>query len=288
MGWGIRFQDSFMWPDALDPKSGANVKANKKGELNDVFHDLAALQAEHKRFSNTIRLAPQKAGRGADTEKWVQDATAFASSADVKKLVGSLKIVGKRAATAAAKPKISSDAKKTLQAIAKSANDHAAAIEPAKLAREIGQIRAELVKAGHEASLKMAGMTLGAFKDCAKKGHPGIAEAKRMLTQWAANPAADDATEAQKIGTELYNDCRDMTQPLTNMLKVQQAGADLTQFGFQQRDIETLPGLGKTLVPLANASKPISTGKNRAEMQKLVHLADVNAKLFDTIASHLR
>lgn len=287
MGWGIRHADDFMWPASLDPKSPANVKANKKGELNDVFHDLAALQGEHKRFSHTIRLAPQKTIRDADTDKWVQDITAFVASADLKKLVGSLKIVGKRAATTAAKPKISADAKKALQAIAKSANDHAAAIEPAKLTREIGVIRAELDKASADESLRRVGGSVKAFKDCAKKGHPGLAQAKNVLTQWAANPAADDAKEAQAVGSHLFNECRDMTQPLVNLLKAQRAGANLVRLGFEKRDADTLPGLAKTLVPFANSSKPISTGKNRAQMQKYVHLVDVNAKLFDTIASHL-
>jgi len=287
MGWGIRYEDDFAWPATLNPGSPENVKANKKGELKDVFYDLAALQSEHKKFQDTIRLAPKRAIREVDTEKWVQDATAFAASSNVKKLVGSLKIVGKRAATAAAKPKISADAKKALQAIAKSANDHAAAIEPAKLTREIGQIRAAFEKAAHEEALKRVGATLTAFKDAAKKGHPGITEAKKLLAQWANNPAADDKEQASAIGGHLFNDCRDMTQPLANLLKAQKAGADLGRLGLEPRDVDTLPGLAKTLVPFANGSQRITTGKNRAQVQKLVHLADVNAKLFDTIASHL-
>lgn len=286
MRWGIRYGDNFIWPDALDPKSAAYAKANKKGELNDIFHDLAAIQAEHRKFQTDIEFAPARQRNKETTDGWVQNITAFAGSANVKKLVGSLKIVGKRASTAAAKPKISSDAKKALQAIAKSANDHAAAMEPAKLAREIGQIRAELVKAGNEEALKRVGSMLAGLKAIANKGHPGIAEAKKRLAQWANNPAADAEEEAAAIGRHLYDDCRDMTTGLGNLIKAQKAGGDLVAAGLQQRDVVTLPGLTKTLTPFGN-SMDTYKGKDRAQMQKILHTVDVNAKLFDTIASHI-
>jgi hypothetical protein len=44
-----------------------------------------------------------------------------------------------------------------------------------------------------------------------------------------------------------------MTQNVQNLVKAINYGADLKQFGFEDRDIVAQPKLAKTLVPIANA-----------------------------------
>lgn len=286
MGWGLGATDSFAWPPELDSRTAASKKANKKHELDDIFHDLDALRAEHAKLEKKIEFA-RKNLNAVKAKEWGQRAMTFASSSDVTKLVGSLKIVAKRAATTAAKPKISSDAKKALQAIAKASNDRAADFEPNKITRSISSIVHQLVEQDTQLVLGRMADVSKKFKNCADRGHPEIGQAQQLLKTWAANPAADDAKEALAVAGKLYDACRDMTQNISNLEKARAVGADLTALGLQPRDVETLPKLAKTLVPYAGGAQSAGKGKNRAQMDKIVKLVAVNAKLYDEIASHI-
>jgi hypothetical protein len=275
-----------MWPDALNSKNAAYVKANKKGELNDIFHDLDAIKAEHRKFETQIEFPPAKATVDK-AQTWGRSTAQFVSSPNMKKLVGSLKIVGKRAATAATKPKISSDAKKALGVIAKAANDHAAVFEPAKITAAINKIVHDLVEEDKKRLLGRLSTVFKSYNDCAKRGHPEIAEAKKMLAKWKNTPNADAAAEANAVGVKINGTCRDMTQNIQNLVNAIGYGADLTQFGLQDRDVTTLPKLAKTLVPFANTSTGVGTGKSYKQMEEIVKLVDVNAKLYDQIAQRM-
>ena len=72
------------------------------------------------------------------------------------------------------------------------------------------------------------------YKACAAKGHPGVQRSRVTLDgEWPA-PADAEGAARNKIGTDLFSDCRDMTQNVQNLLKAVGYGADLTQFGLQQ------------------------------------------------------
>lgn len=203
----------------------------------------------------------------------------------MKQLVSALRVIEKRS-EALLKKKLSSDAKTATKAIKTSCGQHADSVDLKVMGPALTAAADKLVEADKQHTLQSLKMVFTNFKSCAQRGHPGVQKAKDVLQAWPTDPAAEDATRHQ-IGIALYDDCRDMTQNVQNLVKAINYGADVKQFGFEDRDIVALPKLAKTLVPIANAKAGVGVGLSKAEITTLVRTVDVNAKLYDQISSHV-
>jgi hypothetical protein len=281
VGWTL---DNFAWPNSLESKTYAD--ANKNGELTDVLRDLGQVESEFLKIGD-YPFPPTKANL-EQAQRWGQTAAAFFRHGNGKKLSSSLQILRTRAAAAADHPRISAEGQTALTAIRDSCTAHAESISDDVMMPAINATMRKLNEQDKQFVLNSLTKVFASYKACAAKGHPGVQRSRVTLdSEW---PALADAEEAarNKIGTDLFSDCRDMTQNVQNLLKAVGHGADLTQFGLDERDIKTLHLISKALVPIANAkSSVVTVGKSKAEIDTLAQEVEANAWLYDEIAKHM-
>ena len=281
MGWTL---DNFAWPDSLESKTYAD--ANKNGELTDILRDLGQVKSGFLEIGN-YPLSPKKANL-EQAQRWAQSAADFFARGKGKELSGSLQILRKRAATAADQPGISAEGQTALTAIRDSCTAHAESISYDVMMPAINATIRKLIEQDKQFVLNSLTTVFANYKACAAKGHPGVQRSRVTLDgEWPTDTDAEDAAR-DKIGIDLFGDCRDMTQNVQNLLKAVGYGADLTQFGLNKRDIETLHLISKALVPIANAkSSVVPVGRSKAEIDTLAQEVEANAWLYDEIAKHM-
>jgi hypothetical protein len=273
----------YLWPKALETKQYA--LANKKGGLTDLLSNVDTAHEQWKRIGNWPGGVQ---GRVSTTRarSLGQDVLDFFKAGAPPKLRGACEIIAKRAAVISKDSKASKEARKAALAIGTAAGGIAEFMEGGSLTTAVNKAVNELVDASKRLILARMKNVFVQFKAVADKGHPGLWAARAQLQNWPADAAGQDQA-LQRIGTSLYDDCRDMTQNVANMVKAIDEGLDLTEFGVQPSAIKTLPGLSKGLVPIANSKAGVTNGLDRAAVTKLVAQIERDAALYDKIADKL-
>lgn len=278
MGWTV---EDYAWPDTLLRKS--YVKADSAGEIAEALN---SLDDAHQAWKKTTfpQIAPKRADEDA-AERWAGDVRDFFAGGELKKLVGSLKILEVRVVKLqkTAKKKESTTALKDIKEAVVDLLDSA---DISKIEPQIAKALVVMKAAAGQAALDRLPMVLKSFKSCAQKQHPEIGVATQALAQWSDDPQQQGKVR-DEIHGRLYDACRDMTQNLANLLKAQKAGADLTRFGLEPRHVNVLPTVAKSLIPIANAKSSVTDGKDLDQLKLLVRTVKVQADLFDNIASHI-
>lgn len=286
------FGNGLVWPDSL--KAATLTSADKKNQCGDIVASLKDAEKACIKAGNSLPFPPKKADHGKASD-WVVSAQRFAASSDLKKVAGALKVIQVRInnllqANADKKNKsVSLDKKMVpiLNAISKTAGEYADSLDRKKVLPQIGAIGREAMEAERAHAIKMIGTISSAMKQCKQRGHPGVKAAAAALRDWS-----DEDEEAQKavratVGNAIRDDCRDMTQNISNLLRSLKNGGVVP--GLEPRDITTLPKLAKTLVPYAGSQNgtDFTGGKSKAELAKIVKTIKANAQLFDQISDHL-
>ncbi len=259
-------------------------KANKAGDIEDVFSDLEAAKKLHDRIGN-FPFAPKK-GTAEAAQMWGEDALNFFKGAPLKKRIGSLKVIRVRVTKAETNKKFAKESKAALKTIGDKIDDVVASVDISTITPQINTIMKGLVEADKEFVLNSLTRVFKSSKDCAARKHPEIVEAAKELAKWN-----DDLEESDKnkirvaVANQLTDACRDVTQNLQNRVKAFGYGADI--LGLEPRDKATLPKVAKTLIPIANNKGSLFDGMDKAQMAQVIRTVKVNADLSDDISSRL-
>lgn len=280
MGWGVEGTGSYDWP--ADLLRTSHSKGNKKEEIEEILDGLDTAKRLQEAISN-FPFPKAKASRNTAVT-WANDAQDFFDGAAFKKLMGSLKVLAKRVTEALKVKTLSSDAKKSLKDIQKSLDEIIESVAPNVIGPQIARMVSVLMAADKEFTLKNLKTMFTSYKACAGRKHPGITKAAQELKNWSDDPLVQQTTRNVVHG-QIYNDCRDMTQNLQNLVKAQEYGGDLS--GLEDRDVATIPKIAKVLIPFANAKTSFTDGMDLPALVKLVRTIKVHADLYDDIAKRV-
>lgn len=276
------------WPSAL--KAADFRKIDKKGAATEIASSLEAAEQTFKAMRTRIPGVPNRANQD-QANVFLKDAQNFLASGEVKKVLGSLQIVSKRAAkmiSEAGKLKLDKKVVTALQSVKSTADAHADALDRKKIIPKLGALATDLIEADRVMVLSRLGPTIKAFRTCAAKGHPEIGSAARILRNWRDEAEETDKEQIRtKIFGLLYDACRDMSQCTGNLAKVLKAGGTVP--GLEDRDLKALPKLTSSLSRIGNAqnSASIVGGLDRGGLAQLIRTVQVNAQLYDQIAARL-
>jgi hypothetical protein len=282
MSWSVTSR-IMAWPAEL--QSVTYQKANKKKELTDLLKDLDTAAKQHAEAASTYPFAPGKVTTPDAAQRWAEVAAQYFSAPKTKKLAGSLKVIGKRAQELANK-NVSTEAKKAAAAIAGACDTYAKSLELKNNQPTINAHQRKLIQDNKKETLDGLRDRFATFKAVTAKGHPGLVKAQQIMKTWPRGNA-EQIKARQDLQSAIYDDSRDMTQNVMALVKAMSYGADLTQFGLQQRDVATLPKIGETLTPWANAKGSFTVGRPESALVTMVKTLAANAKLYDQIAARL-
>lgn len=283
------FNSTLLWPASL---SGSELKKlDKKEQLTDLINTLNDAKIVCEVQVGTKVPYPPRRADDEDANAWVQRATAFVRSTDLKKLVGTLQIVKKRVENrleAAERKKSPEPLDKklvpVLKQIAAEAEAYANSLDSKDLIPRIGTLAQKMMEAEHVTVLERIGPVIKASRQVRAKGHPEIRLAVNALNAWDDN-ADEEAKNAVRfeVGTNLRACCRNMGQNVGNLLKAIKHGGDIP--GIEPRDLDTLPKLHKTLSECGNTEREmeLTGGMDKAAMVKLIRTIKANADLYDQI-----
>lgn len=282
MAWSLTDR-SMAWPAEL--QSATYQKANKKKELTDLLKDLDTAAKLHSVAASTYPFAQAKVTTPDAAQRWADVAAAYFSAPNTKKLAGSLQVIGKRAQALGTK-KLSPEAKKAVAAIAAACDTYAKSLDLKNNQATINTHQRKLIQDNKKETLDGLRDRFATFKAVTAKGHPGLKKAQQIIKTFPRGREAQIKAR-QDLQTAIYDDSRDMTQNVMALVKAMNYGADLTQFGLQQRDVVTLPKIGETLTPWANAKASFTVGRPETALATMVKTLAVNAKLYDEIGGRL-
>ena len=280
--------DSFVNDGTFD--KAPLVRADKKGEIEDITASLDAVQVTIRTAERSVLLPPQRASKKQAAD-FVRNAQAYING-DLKKVAGALKVTSKRIENALKdhKAKRRTINKKLVPMITglKAACDaYAASIDRKTLVTRLPRL-AEAAMAAEEAQvLRMVGPVSKTFRSCAAKGHAEINSSARLMRNWRDDmPDAHEGIRG-KVGELLRKCARDMSQNVVNLNKAVSRGIEIP--GFEARDYTTIPKLAKSLTPIANSQSgdQITRDMGKAELLHLIRTMKAHANLYDQIASHL-
>jgi hypothetical protein len=276
-GWDKVFhlRNTVTLPEQLTKKWWDKKKSTiaKMTSSTGVGEALAAVEAAFKKvlFEEVNGRTPN------EVQKSVEARQAYIKSAPVKNLHDALKdaknLANEKAKELKKNP-LTKSTSKVLEEIAEIGDYLMVACNPASLGECLKGAILAWKKEQTSRDIKLAPVTLAAGKKVIAKIPGELSKNKKLLD---AMQDDNDGPGRLSLGNALRDLCRDITQPLGNMIKVAKAGVSLKD--FDQRAAE---GLYKQMVVISDSHSPEDFAKDfsKAKMGELTNKVDDWANQF--------
>jgi hypothetical protein len=271
------------WPELLsktnwDRKKGKILTATKSTGIG------AALKKCEDAFHAAKMGDPVVGGRFPDETEALAKANCvpFVNGAAMKKLHDDLKDLAKLATDTGKElkknPVIPTTTKKLIEEIAGSAELLMVFCNTNTLSGYLAKAIEDRNKEHDSKQLERAGGALEKGKGMGTKALTGIAEIRKKL----AGPNLDPEI-VKSCGSLLFTACRDMTQPLLNIVKSFKAGAKFENF----KESEIIK-LSKLLVPYGDGKEASLQGLDKDAIEAKLTLVEKFAKAYELLIGPLK
>jgi hypothetical protein len=278
--WNKIFQGEIMgWPDQLtkvywDKKKGNIITVMKSTGIGE------ALKKCEEAFKTAKMGEVTVGGRFPDEidRLFKANVIPFINGAPMKKLHDDLKELKDVAQKTAKEIKknvvIPSSTKKLVDEIAAGAELMMVFCNTNSLSGYAARVLEEKKKELDTAQLARAAGSLKLGKGMGKKALKTVAEIRQeiaKMTDWQDE-------KVKPLGSTLFTACRDMTQPLLNLVKSIKAGAQ-----FNHINKTAVEQLAKLMVPYGDGDAAKFAGHTREECEKKLHEVEKLANAYETI-----